>query len=99
MGFSISRFDGKDIDTREGNILTISQFFIDRALCWELIFLNLYITHVMAMSSTCYNPFLYGWMNPAFKTEFAKLCSCFLNTATAKQDSDKSVSNVSEINQ
>ena len=50
----------------------------------------------MAMSSTCYNPFLYGWMNPAFKTEFAKLCSCFLNTATAKQDSDKSVSNVSE---
>ena len=69
---------------------------IDKVFCWELYFLSLYIAHVIAMSSTCYNPFLYGWMNPAFKTEFAKLCSRFLNIATAKQDSHNSVNDVSE---
>ena len=64
--------------------------------CWKLYYLSLSIAYVIAMSSTCYNPFLYGWMNPAFKTEFAKLCSRFLNIATAKQDSHNSVNDVSE---
>ena len=31
--------------------------------CWELYYLMFFITHVIAMSSICYNPFLYGWMN------------------------------------
>ena len=44
--------------------------------CWELWKLINTIVHVIAMSSTCYNPFLYGLMNPAFKTEYSKLWSC-----------------------
>ena len=48
--------------------------------CVELFRLIFYISHVIAMSSTCYNPFLYGLMNPAFKSEFTKICSCFLKT-------------------
>jgi hypothetical protein len=28
------------------------------------------------MSSTCYNPLLYGWMNTGFRTEFSKLLPC-----------------------
>ena len=44
--------------------------------CWELYDLTKYIAHVIAMSSTCYNPLLYGLMNSAFRTEFAKLWSC-----------------------
>ena len=43
--------------------------------CWTLRDLTMYILHVLAMSSTCYNPFLYGFMNPAFKEAFGKLCS------------------------
>ena len=32
------------------------------------------IVHIIAMSSACYNPFLYGWLNTAFRAEFLKLC-------------------------
>ena len=55
--------------------------------CSNLFYLFLYISHVIACSSTCYNPFLYGFMNPAFRTEFAKLFSRDKNIATTeKQD-------------
>ena len=53
--------------------------------CSQLILFNMYITHIIACSSACYNPFLYGWMNPAFKAEFANLCSCVTITKE-KQD-------------
>ena len=32
-----------------------------------------FICHVMAMSSTCYNPFLYGRYNETFQKEFIKM--------------------------
>ena len=32
-----------------------------------MYYLAFFITHVIAMSSTCYNPFLYGWMNTGEK--------------------------------
>ena len=44
--------------------------------CWELYYLFYFIVHVVAMSSACYNPFFYGLLNTAFKTEFSNLCSC-----------------------
>ena len=54
---------------------------IINAHCWGLKFLTFFIVHVIAMSSTCYNPFLYGLLNPAFREEFAKLRpSCVLKT-------------------
>ena len=56
---------------------------------WEGYNLIFYTTHVIAMSSTCYNPFLYGWMNPAFRSEFVKLCPYFQNTASvSREDQD-----------
>ena len=56
--------------------LSLMIFFYDDFLhCWTLRDLTMYILHVLAMSSTCYNPFLYGFMNPAFKEAFGKLCS------------------------
>ena len=41
--------------------------------CWEFYHFVFFICHVMAMSSTCYNPFLYGCYNEAFNKEFTRL--------------------------
>ncbi|QQP51792.1 Neuropeptide receptor A10, partial [Caligus rogercresseyi] len=35
--------------------------------CWEYHHIAFFICHVMAMSSTVYNPFLYGWYNDSFQ--------------------------------
>lgn len=32
--------------------------------------------HAVAMSSTCYNPFLYAWLNENFRKEFKELLPC-----------------------
>ena len=50
----------------------------ENLLCWKLLYLFFILTHVIAMSSTCYNPFpfLYGLLNPAFRAEFVKFGSC-----------------------
>ena len=41
--------------------------------CWEYYYFTFFAAHVVAMSSTCYNPFLYGWYNDAFQKEFVTL--------------------------
>ena len=35
--------------------------------CWSLYYVMFFLSHVIAMSSTCYNPLLYGWFNTAFR--------------------------------
>ena len=40
--------------------------------CWSYYYVTFFLCHTIAMSSTCYNPFLYGWLNSAFKAEFAR---------------------------
>jgi len=40
--------------------------------CWSYYYVTFFICHIIAMSSTCYNPFLYGWLNSAFKAEFSR---------------------------
>ena len=37
---------------------------------WYYFTLIFFVAHVIAMSSTIYNPFLYAWMNENFKKEF-----------------------------
>lgn len=53
---------------------------------YKVLFLS---THVIAMSSTIYNPFLYSWLNDNFRKEFQalvpclfKFCSCFREDRT-----------------
>lgn len=40
---------------------------------WSYILLVFFVAHVVAMSSTVYNPFLYAWMNDAFRREFQRV--------------------------
>ena len=63
-------------------LLSTMFYVVDKKVitCWKLHDLTFYFAHVMAMSSACCNPFLYGLMNPAFKSEFTKICSCYLKT-------------------
>jgi neuropeptide Y receptor len=35
------------------------------------------LAHAAAMSSTCYNPFLYAWLNDNFRKEFKQVLPCF----------------------
>ncbi len=36
-------------------------------LCWRFHHAAHFACHVVAMTSNCYNPFLYGWLNDAFR--------------------------------
>ena len=62
------------------NITNLVSTKLNGWLEWKGYWVTFYTTHVIAMSSTCYNPFLYGFMNPAFRSEFVKLCPYFQNT-------------------
>ena len=44
--------------------------------CWSYYHLTFFLCHLLAMSSTCYNPFLYGWLNSAFRKEFRAISKC-----------------------
>ncbi|XP_058803805.1 prolactin-releasing peptide receptor-like [Phymastichus coffea] len=36
-----------------------------------------FLAHCLAMSSACYNPFLYAWLNDNFRKEFKQVLPCF----------------------
>ena len=40
---------------------------------WRFLLLVFFVGHVVAMSSTVYNPFLYAWMNDAFRQQFQRV--------------------------
>lgn len=59
----------------------VAEFHRPKLRHYKVLFLS---THVIAMSSTIYNPFLYSWLNDNFRKEFQqlvpcvfKICSCF----------------------
>lgn len=55
------------------NLLSDINPFPIPTYCWEYFTFIFFISHVLAMSSTCYNPFLYGCYNDAFQKEFTEL--------------------------
>lgn len=46
---------------------------------WAFYYLTFFLAHTLAMSSTCYNPFLYAWLNDNFRKEFKQVLPCFQN--------------------
>jgi len=58
--------------------------------CWSLYYVTFFLCHVIAMSSTCYNPFLYGWLNAAFRKEFSRILPCLhINTRSELSTKDE----------
>ncbi|XP_018896634.1 prolactin-releasing peptide receptor isoform X2 [Bemisia tabaci] len=44
---------------------------------WRFYYVSFFTCHAVAMSSTCYNPFLYAWLNDNFRKEFKQVLPCF----------------------
>lgn len=59
---------------------------------WRYILLVFFVAHVVAMSSTVYNPFLYAWMNDAFRQEFQRvlpLCGAVGQSSSRTDDTPR----------
>ncbi|GBL90975.1 Neuropeptide Y receptor type 2 [Araneus ventricosus] len=61
----------------------VVDFYIP-ASTWAYLNGFFFLSHAVAMSSTCYNPFLYAWLNENFRKEF-KTVLPFLNEARVCQ--------------
>ncbi|XP_023173105.1 prolactin-releasing peptide receptor [Drosophila hydei] len=59
------------------NLVNIFDDFDDKSNEWRLYMLFFFVAHSIAMSSTCYNPFLYAWLNENFRKEFKHVLPCF----------------------
>lgn len=55
-----------------------NDFYETKSDIYTLLF---FVAHCIAMSSTCYNPFLYAWLNDNFRKEFKQVLPCFENVA------------------
>lgn len=50
---------------------------------WRYFYGAFLLAHLIAMSSTVYNPFLYAWMNNGFRKEFEHVLPCFFRRRTS----------------
>lgn len=63
------------------NAINIMYDFYTEIGNWEYSLFSFFLVHAIAMSSTCYNPFLYAWLNENFRKEFKLVLPCFDSTA------------------
>lgn len=66
------------------NLINISSDFYSLAEDWRYYMVLFFIAHFIAMSSTCYNPFLYAWLNENFRKEFKQILPCLGAFVTKK---------------
>ncbi|XP_011504928.1 PREDICTED: prolactin-releasing peptide receptor-like [Ceratosolen solmsi marchali] len=59
------------------NIVNVVEDFYPPAMKWTFYKVLFFMAHCLAMSSTCYNPFLYAWLNDNFRKEFKQVLPCF----------------------
>jgi len=62
------------------NVVNILNDFNNDILLWKYRNVCFFAVHVIAMSSTCYNPFLYSWLNENFRKEFKQVLPGFQQT-------------------
>ncbi|KAG8227860.1 hypothetical protein J437_LFUL006484 [Ladona fulva] len=63
------------------NVLNVMNDFYIFVSYWKYYSICFFTVHAVAMSSTCYNPFLYAWLNENFRKEFKQVLPCFGTTA------------------
>ncbi|XP_041987321.1 prolactin-releasing peptide receptor-like [Aricia agestis] len=66
------------------NSINISSDFYSFAEDWKYYMVLFFVAHFIAMSSTCYNPFLYAWLNENFRKEFKQILPCLGALVTKK---------------
>lgn len=59
------------------NCVNILNDFYEKSSQWTYYNILFFVAHTVAMSSTCYNPFLYAWLNENFRKEFKQVLPCF----------------------
>jgi hypothetical protein len=65
------------------NILEDFNMNLNEHPLYNLLF---FLTHLVAMSSVIYNPFLYAWLNENFRKEFKQILPClFVNISTHRE--------------
>ena len=62
------------------NVVHITQEYYEKVQDWSWFYFIFFVAHVIAMSSTIYNPFLYAWMNDNFKKEFKTVIPCLFSS-------------------
>lgn len=65
------------------NAINLINDFYHQSGNWDYYFLSFFLVHALAMSSTCYNPFLYAWLNENFRKEFKQVLPC-CNSASVR---------------
>ena len=58
------------------NVILLSLEYDESLAASPYFLLVFFAGHVVAMSSTVYNPFLYAWMNDNFRKEFRRVLPC-----------------------
>jgi len=72
------------------NVILLSLEYDESLGASPYFLLVFFAAHVIAMSSTVYNPFLYAWMNDNFRKEFRRVFPC-LRTPTICRGAQDSV--------
>lgn len=66
------------------NVINLCNDYYMYAIHYKYYFLIFFTVHVIAMASTCYNPFIYAWMNENFRKEFKQLIPCIDSSANLR---------------
>lgn len=75
------------------NLYNLVMDFFIQAATWKYANAFFFLSHAVAMSSTCYNPFLYAWLNDNFRKEFKLVLPCFNTTPAQPPSSSRRTNN------
>lgn len=59
------------------NLINILEDFYMKTTDGDHYHVLFFLSHLIAMSSVIYNPFLYAWLNENFRKEFKQILPCF----------------------